>query len=245
MLGMDTRTRIDPRGAASLLLLGSAFLALSGCSGRDPTPAARRLEAEVSALEESTRRSPPAPGGVLFVGSSSIRLWDLEKHFPGLGAINRGFGGSTARDCVEYAGRLVLPLAPRTVVFYAGDNDIAGGASPERVLEDIQEFAAAVHSSLPQARILFISIKPSRARWSLVEEMRRANALIREWTARDPRLGFIDIQGLMIGPDGAPRTDLLAPGGLHLSDEGYRLWSEKVRDALEPVRKGTVPDLNQ
>src|SRR5688500_13106275 len=101
MLGMDTLARIERRGAASLLLLGSVLLALTRCGGRDPTPPAGRFEAEVRALEESTRRSPPAPGGVLFVGSSSIRLWDLERHLPGLGAINRGFGGSTVRDCVE------------------------------------------------------------------------------------------------------------------------------------------------
>lgn len=176
-------------------------------------------------------KAMPAPGGILFLGSSSITFWStLAADFPGLPVLNRGVGGSMIADSVRYADRVVLPYKPRTIVFYAGDNDIAAGHAPEQVLADFQALVDVVHTTLPQTRILFVSIKPSIKRWAEIADIRRANALIAAYTAQTPQLGFIDIFPAMLGPDGLPRPELFLPDGLHMTRPGYLIW----RDAILP-----------
>src|SRR5687768_5916552 len=135
---------------------------------------------EMAAFEEQDRKDP-AVGGVVFVGSSSIRLWDLKKSFPDVPALNRGFGGSVIPDSVARVDLLVIRHKPQIVVFYAGDNDIAAGRTPQQVFDDYKAFVSKVHAALPATRIAFIAIKPSIQRWALVDKVRAANALVREY----------------------------------------------------------------
>ena len=202
-----------------------------------------RWEETIQAFEEKDKENPPPQGAVLFIGSSSIRGWDLVESFPGLPAINRGFGGSHVSDSVEFAHRIAIPYKPKTVVLYAGDNDIASGKTPETVLNDFKVFVKIIHSSLPTTRIVFVPIKPSISRWNLIGEMRKANAMIREICEQDQRLQYVDIDTPMIGPDGRPRVELFKDDGLHLNKEGYKLWSALVYPYLEtsvPKEEGKI-----
>jgi len=206
--------------------------------------ATSRWEPEIEAFEAADREAPPRPGGVVFVGSSSIRLWDLEAGFPGLGAVNRGFGGSHVVHSADYAGRIVIPHAPRVIVFYAGDNDVAAGTTPERVAADFGRFVSEVRSALPEVEIIFIAIKPSPARWKWFAAQQETNRLIRRVCEAMPGLAYVDVVSPMLGPDGAPRVELFRSDGLHLSDEGYRLWNElvgPVLDAAVATPSGTTP----
>ena len=114
------------------------------------------------------------------------------------------------------------------MVFYAGDNDVAFGKTPDRVAADFRTLTRGVHARLPNTRILFLAIKPSIARWELVGPMREANRQIQAYCASDGRLLYIDVHTPMIGPDGLPRPDLLHTDGLHLSAAGYALWTRLV-----------------
>lgn len=192
-----------------------------------------RWKSAIEAFEKADATMPPSKNANLFVGSSSIRMWKLDNSFPDLPVINRGFGGSQIEDSVHYIDRLVLKHDPRVVVLYAGDNDIGSGKSPERVLADYQAFVAAVHAKLPKTRIAFIAIKPSLKRWSLIDKIRDANQRIEAVTKTDDRLEFIDVDAPMLGSDGKPRGELFQKDGLHLSDEGYRLWASLVRPHLK------------
>ena len=189
---------------------------------------------EMAAFEEQDK-TDPALGGVVFVGSSSIRLWDLKKAFPGVPALNRGFGGSEIPDSVRYVDLLVIKHKPATVIFYAGDNDIANGRTPQQVFEDYKAFVTRIHTALPATRVAFIGIKPSIQRWALVDKVRAANALVREFSARDDRLAFIDVDGPMLGWDEKPRKDLFVADGLHMTPKGYEIWTALVRAFVEPV----------
>jgi len=194
---------------------------------------------EMAAFVAADQGQPFAPGGIVFVGSSSIRLWDLAAAFPGRRLLNRGFGGTQIPDSVQHVERLVLRHKPATVVFYAGDNDLSAGRTPDQVLGDFETFVARVHAALPATRIAFIGIKPSLARWAIVDKVREANRLIRAACDRDDRLGFVDVDGPMIGWDGKPRADLFVADGLHLSARGYALWRTVTADHLrvpEPPR---------
>ena len=218
-----------PRIASALLSLAAVLVACPlAADGKDEDPG---YEPEIRAFEEADRKQMPPAGGVLFVGSSSIRLWrTLADDFPGLKVINRGFGGSQIPDSTRYAPRIVIPYRPKTIVLYAGDNDIAAGRAPEQVLADFEAFVKTVRAELPDVRILFIAIKPSVARWALVDKIRDANRLVKDFAEADPKrsLGYIDIFTPMLGDDGKPRKELLVEDGLHLSPAGYELWTSIV-----------------
>jgi lysophospholipase L1-like esterase len=194
---------------------------------------ANKWEEAIRKFEEADRQSPPASDGVLFIGSSSIQMWkSLAEDFPQKKVINRGFGGSEISDSIYYVDRIVVPYRPRLIVFYAGDNDLANGKSPQSVFEDYKEFVARVKAKLPGARLAFISIKPSLARAALIEKMRAANELIRSYAARDKHLAYIDVFTRMLGPDGQPRPELFGPDGLHMNRQGYILWREVIASYL-------------
>jgi lysophospholipase L1-like esterase len=123
------------------------------------------------------------------------------------------------------------------VVLYAGDNDLAAGRTPQQVFDDYGNFVAKIHAALPKTRIVYIAIKPSKARWKLIAKIREANRLIAEAAAKDPRLVFIDVEKPMLGADGKPRPELFKPDGLHLNAEGYRLWAGMVGPHLDCAKK--------
>ncbi len=194
---------------------------------------AAKWEKEIVAIEKRLAEKPPAKGGVFFAGSSTMRLWDVKKAFPELNANNVGFGGSDIRDSTTFAARILLPFEPKTIVFYAGDNDIANKRTPERVRDDFAAFTATIHAKLPKAQILFLAIKPSVSRWKLYDIQKQANAFVKQNCAKNPLLKYIDTIPATLGSDGTPDPELLQKDGLHLSDKGYAKWNELVRTALE------------
>ncbi len=118
-------------------------------------------------------------------------------------------------------------------MFYAGDNDLSAGKTPETVAADFATFVSKVRAALPETRIAFIGIKPSLQRWALISKVREANALVRKQCEADDRLAFVDVDGPMLGWDGRPRQELLVEDGLHLSPKGYELWTMLVRPFVE------------
>lgn len=205
------------------------------------TPAAQlqastRFEPDIVAFEQADSVVRRRPGGVVFVGSSSIRLWDtLGDDFPGAAPINRGFGGSRVRDTTFYAQRIITPYQPRAVVVYAGDNDLAEGRTPQQVRDDFAALVAQVRSQLPQVRIAFVSIKPSPARQALLGQMRQANALIRDYTRQAKGVDFLDIATPMLGADGQPRGELFLDDQLHMNRSGYAIWTDVVGRWLDTL----------
>lgn len=188
---------------------------------------------DIDAFVRKDRTDPPPANGVLFMGSSSVRMWDLKRYFPDLPAINRGFGGSYVSDSANYTDSIAAPYKPRLVVLYAGDNDLADGKPPQRVLSDFNYFLASLRSGLPGEPVVYVSIKPSPARWELWPLAQETNGLIKGACERQPPCTFLDVGPAMLGPDGKPRPELFQPDGLHLTDQGYRLWS----DMLAPLIK--------
>jgi lysophospholipase L1-like esterase len=196
-------------------------------------PQTNRFEAEILAFEASDRTNPPPKRPVLFVGSSSIRLWKtLAEDLPGHRVINRGFGGSEISDSVHYANRIVIPYKPRMIVMYAGGNDIHNGKSPERVLGDFRTFVATVHAALPTTKIAWISIAPNPARWAEVDRVREANRLVADFARRQSRVEYIDVFSHMLGPDGSPRPEIFSADRLHMNEQGYVLWTRIVKRHL-------------
>jgi lysophospholipase L1-like esterase len=192
-----------------------------------PIPDDSRWEESVAAFATADRKKLPPGGGVVFVGSSSIRLWsDLETQLSDAkGIINRGFGGARLSDCTRYLDRVVFPYAPRLIVVYAGDNDLAEGREPKEVLNELVRFVERVRKTLPDTQIKYISIKPSPARAVLLPKVRETNNLIRQFAAAGGPIGFIDVFTPMVDATGQPRGELFRADALHLNSAGYKLWA--------------------
>jgi lysophospholipase L1-like esterase len=196
--------------------------------------ARNRWEEDIRAFEESDRASPPPRNANLFVGSSSWKFWkEMEADFPGRRVINRGFGGSKLSDVVHFADRIILPYAPAVVLVYAGSHDLhAAKKTPGEVAEEFARLCAVVHDALPDTRVAFVSMKPSRAKWDRIDLDRQTNELIRRFAAETANVEYIDIFSAMCRESAPPPEDLFAPDGNHPSQKCYRLWAEVIAPYL-------------
>lgn len=192
-------------------------------------------QGEIRRLEKLDRLAPPRPGAVHFLGSSSFRYWkSLDRDMAPLSVVNRGFGGSQIHDVTYYVQRIVVPFQPRAIVFYAGENDIAGvlwskPKSPADVRLAFEKFCRTTHALLPNVPIHFISIKPPKARRKHWVTMQEANRLVREYCTTDSRLHYIDIVPALLDATGNPRLDVFRWDGLHYNDKGYAIWTAIIK----------------
>jgi lysophospholipase L1-like esterase len=226
--------RLGLTALISLTLLATgASLTSAQDKPASPHPSAK-WEANIAKFEKQDETTPPQKHGIVFVGSSSIVRWDLKKSFLDLPAINRGFGGSQLADSLYFVDRIVTKYEPQIVVLYAGDNDLQAGKTPEQIAADFDGFVERVHAKLPKTKIIYVAVKPSVARWKLIDKVRATNKLIAAACAQDDqRLVFLDIQPLMYGDNGEPDPQLFAPDGLHLSDAGYARWNQLLLPLLK------------
>jgi lysophospholipase L1-like esterase len=200
-------------------------------------------QASMDAFAQADKAHHPAPDGVLFVGSSTIRFWSrMAQDFSQAPVvINRGYGGSTLEDTRYFARQLVVQYRPRQVLLYAGDNDLAEGRTPAQVLQSLKGFIAIVRVKLPHTRIDYISIKPSPRRIALLQRMRQTNAMIEAYLRTVPNAGFIDIFNPMLGANGQPRGELFGPDDLHMNDSGYALWKSVISSHVSAGVANTLP----
>ncbi len=195
-------------------------------------------EREIKKYEKQDIENPPAEGAILFTGSSSIRYWNtLKEDMTPLSVLNRGFGGSRISDAIHYVDRIVFPYKPKSVVFYAGENDLSGlfyttKKTPEEVKNNFRDFCDKIHGQLPEVPIYFISIKPPKRRKNLWGEMKRANSLVEEFCSSNDLLHYIDIVPPMLNTEGIPRPELFKWDGIHMTGLGYEIWTSIVKPIL-------------
>jgi len=202
-------------------------------AGYDVVTSVIKWQKEIAAIEGRYAEKPAPAAPIVFVGSSSIRMWkSLAEDFPGKPVLNHGFGGSEVFDSMNFAHRLVLPFKPKQIVMYAGGNDLNAGKTPERVFADFQAFVAKVKATLPKTKICYISSAPNPKRWSQIVETRKLNTLVKDFCAKDEHLSFIDVHPVMLGADGQPKPDIFLDDKLHMNPKGYALWKEVVAPLL-------------
>jgi lysophospholipase L1-like esterase len=205
-------------------------------SAQPATPSApldvRRFEQDIVAFEQADRNVPPSRGGILFVGSSIFRLWStLGEQMAPLPVSNRAFGGSRTAEQLHYFDRVVVPYAPRIIVYYCGSNDVNAGGTPASIAQNYETFSERVRQVLPGTRVYFASIiraPQKRDRWDIVDA---ANARVREYSARTPNRFYIDLHPALETAAGEPRTDLYLPDQLHYLPPAY----ERMTALVKPV----------
>jgi lysophospholipase L1-like esterase len=222
--------------AAAFLAGCTAPAAVQGPSGAAaaeaaPLPADAPFRDEILRFAEMDRESPPPECPVLFVGSSSIRMWgSLAEDMAPLPVLNRGFGGSSIRDVNRYFDRVVAPYGPRAIVFYAGENDLDSGQSPAEVAAQFRLFLDTKRARLGNVPVFFISAKPSKLRFAQFGRQSELNEAIRSLAAARSDLVFVDVAPAMMS-GGQPR-DIFLEDGLHMGPAGYVIWRDFVGQAL-------------
>lgn len=193
-----------------------------------------RWERDIQVFEAYDRTNPPPMNAVLFTGASNIRLWrNVGEAFPGHKVLNRGFGGAEMSDLVEFAGRIVIPIHPKIVIIYAGDNDLADHKTPDRILADFQAFAQEVHAALPDTVIGCIAVKPSPSRARLVPQVKQTDALLESFCRTNANTIYIDDLTPMTSATGGPRPELFGKDGLHLNEKGRAIWISLIQPILD------------
>jgi lysophospholipase L1-like esterase len=220
-----------PRLAATLIALVIAVGVDTIAQQKPVDP--NRWEPAIQKFEADDKANPPTRGGIVFIGASSIVRWNLAESFPDLKAVNRGFGGSEMADSARYAARVVLPHAPRVVVLYPGENDLARGTTPETIGAGFVTFYETIRTALPATRIIAIGLKPTPARWHLTDQMHQANKLIRASCEAQTGCVYVDVWPAMLGTDGRPKPEHFISDGQHMTPEGYKVWTSLVRPHLQ------------
>jgi lysophospholipase L1-like esterase len=171
---------------------------------------------------------------ILFTGSSSIRIWKtLAADFPTHNTLNRGFGGSEMSDLLFYAEQLIIKHHPQKIFIYEGDNDINSGKSPGEILKTADELLTLIRSQLPKTvKVIFISPKPSLARWHLKETYEAYNQQLRIWVGHQKGVSFVDVWTPMLDANGEVLKDIFIEDGLHLNEKGYKILAGTIKGFL-------------
>lgn len=194
---------------------------------------------EIRAFKESDMQSPPPKGAVLFVGSSSFRMWNnVQDQFPGFTIINRGFGGSTLLDQIRYLEDVVFPYAPKQIVIYCGENDFAESdtVTSEMVIQRFIKLFNLIRAALPNVKISYVSMKPSPSRWHLANKFIEANRGIQRFIESGSNATYINIWDAMMGCNSVPNKDLFLDDMLHMNAKGYALWQKAIAPHLVKLK---------
>ncbi|MEN0054665.1 MAG: GDSL-type esterase/lipase family protein [Mucilaginibacter sp.] len=215
---------------SKLLLFFLACLFSSGVYAQQGFP----FDNEIRAFKHQDSISAPKPNGILFIGSSSIRLWaDLEQRFAGKPIIKRGVGGSTIEQLLDYYTPYILfPYKPHKIFIYAGENDIAAGKSAVFVSEEFTKLWDMIHQKLPKTEIYYMSIKPSPVRAKYYAEVAKANDMIESYLKNKPHSHFVNLVPAIYKPGTtSPDSSLFKGDYLHLNPKGYDKW----QTVLQPL----------
>lgn len=172
-------------------------------------------------------------GGIVFTGSSSIRLWNLDNAFSDLPVLNRGFGGSVANDLIHYFEKVVQRYEPKILVVYTGSNDINAKLTVQEAFDDYVGFLNLAKEKVPAVKAIVNPVKISRRRIEQVEQVRELNRRLKEWCEQRDWALWLETAAYLEDENGQPIDKFFAKDQLHLSPEGYVEW-EKI---LVPVLK--------
>ena len=194
------------------------------------------FQAEIDVFIKKDSIAMPAANSILFVGSSSFNYWkDISNYFPGYPIINRGFGGSSLTDLIYFNKETILKYKPKQIYIYCGENDIAASdtITPEIVFERFKTLHSIIRTHLGNnIPVIYVSIKPSVARWSMEDKFVAANTLIRDYINKQKQTQFLDVHSAMLDTNGEVLKDIFIADKLHMNAKGYAIWQKIIAPTL-------------
>lgn len=200
-----------------------------------------KWEKDIQALEKLNQTETHPKNSILFIGSSSIRLWktideDLKPYHP----IRRGFGGAKISDVAIYLPRLIGENSFQALVFFVGGNDLWGAKddkTPKEILDLGNALVKKVRQENPQAPIFFIEITPSPRREYLAKKEINLNNALRTVCSQNKNVHFIETMNSFLTEDKKRTAKWFSDDELHMNHQGYKLWAKLIRAQLDAVLK--------
>ena len=231
---------------SKLPLLLFAALAVSASAAEnaanaltDKSPPSKVM-AKYEKVLAAARKDPPAPGGIICIGSSHMEFWKtVSEDLAPLTVHNYGIGGSRMPQAADiFIENLAIAFKPRAVILYEGSNDISAGGKPGDVLANFQKLHRKLHAALPETRLYVLGLVPSPGkRFDKIDTVRETNELLRKECEKQAWMKFIDTTTPLIGPDGQPKAECFIPGNIHMLPAGYAVWKSVIAPVLVPVEK--------
>ena len=204
----------------------------------------RQFEEEVSLLESLDLVEKAGEKELLFIGSSSIRLWDnIQVDMYPYSSVKRGYGGAHFYDFIHFSERLVKNHSPKAILIFVA-NDITGSNNFTNLVGDLSpnevkklfrynyKLIRSIHKHIP---IFLIETTPTPKRWKVWNKILKANKKLEGFCELEPNLYFISTRDKFIGEDGLPIQSLFLNDELHLNVDGYKLWSSVIKSKLIEV----------
>ena len=212
-----------------LLLLTNVYLT-QGYTQEQDIP----YKKDVEVIKSYDNMYPQPTNPILFVGSSSIRLWkDFAQKFGKYGAINRGIGGAVVNDIIRHTDDLIFRYKPRKIVMYVGENDLPNTTTTaDSVLNRTIRLYNLIRTKLPDVPIVYICAKPSPSRDQFQTKAQEANRLIMNFFQSKPNVVYLDIYTPMLN-NGRSRPELFLDDMLHMNEKGYAIWEKKLAKHLK------------
>jgi len=234
-----TSLRLFCAAAVFTVLLPGWSLAAEKSAGESAKARWERFEPEFKAYAEADQKQAPVKGGILFVGSSIFRKWTtVTEQMAPLPVLNRAFGGSRTADQLARFDQVVVPYAPKVIVYYCGSNDIKAGTvteDPAAIFARFREFSERVRRVQPATRIIFVSSTRSPDRVERWEHVDHYNALARAYCAATAGHTFVDVNPALVDANGHPRLDLYIADKLHFHPPAYVEFTRVIKPVLERV----------
>ena len=173
-------------------------------------------------------------GGVLILGSSTMDFWDTWATDMSLvdkiTGYNVGIGGTTSEDWLVFYDKLIAPFDPSCVMIFVGGNDInVNGARGIDTAHRIEKLIEKIHTDFPEATIYYIYSLPTPNTYANGDFAKAEfKVLVDTLKAYCNSTDFVT--GIDVSPvltkDGNPIRELYKSDLIHLTPEGYALWTE-------------------
>jgi lysophospholipase L1-like esterase len=175
---------------------------------------------------------------IIFVGDSITEFWLLtgkarwDIDYAPRHAYDLGIRSDTTQNVLWRIGNGELDgVAPRAVVLMIGTNDLRYDWSAGEIARGVEACASAIRAKLPESELVVLGILPLREPRNRVRTKAAAVNAILAHANFGPRARYLDIGAGFVTPDGVVRPQLYLPDHIHLTAQGYEVWSK----ALDPV----------
>ena len=201
---------------------------------RDETSWITRYQRDITNYQKENKRLKDLSCDVLFLGSSSINLWDtIYEDFAPLKLIRRSYGGATLRDMIYNYNTIAKGYTPKSILLYV-ENDLGNhkeGVNAVKCFDLFRIFIDKLKKDYPNTPLIVVSLKPSQHKADQLKDQLLVNALLEE-NATAQGYTYVDITKVMYDEAGNLRTDIFKADNLHMNAEGYKLWTAILKPLL-------------
>lgn len=187
--------------------------------------------------------SPLKKGDIVFLGNSITaegKNWNARLNNSKVR--NRGIGGDTTDGVLARLGE-IIDSEPSAVFLLIGINDLYNNSIQEPsvnyIANNIIEIAKKIKTNSNDSKVFIqtllpISIKKSTKDYELYNHsIGTINEIIVE-NQQKKLYSIIDLYALFVNSEGELREDLTYDG-LHLNEEGYKVWSNFIKPIIDSL----------